>query len=1078
MNRFRKMLLVAIASLSLASVTMAGEEPLWMRYPAISPNGEEVAFTYKGDIYKVSVNGGQAIRLTTNEAYDTTPVWSPDGSKIAFVSDRYYGSQDIYVMSRDGGVAKRVTTHSNRETILDFSADGQYIYYTAHIQDPASSALFPTGSLNEVYRVPVEGGRTTLEIATPVAMGQISGDGRYLIYEDIKGFENAWRKHHTSSVTKDVALYDFKQKSYKPVATWKGEDRNPVFAPSGDAFYFLSEREGTMNIFKQPLKGGDADAVALTRFETHPVRFLSVAQNGTLCFGYDGEIYTLKEGQEPQKLSIQILNDVDEDEVRKTTFTRGITSASVSPDGKMLAYIIRGEVFVTSTDYKTTKRVTDTPEMERSVSFGADNRSVIYESRRGGYSDLYIAKMVRDDDLNFANATLLSEELLIAGDKSEKMHPQFSPDGKLVAFVQDRKKLAIYDVEQKSVRVVYDGRHTAEKDGGITFTWSPDSKWIAMVLTVNNHEPFGDIILMNVATGEMTNITQSGYFNFNPRFVMEGNAIIYASEQYGMRNHASWGSMNDVMIVFLNRAAYDKYRLNEEEFELMLEEEKNNKKEGTKEDEDGDKKDDSASKDTLVELENIDSRIVRLTPASSDLGDAYITKDGKKLYYMAAFEGGYDLWVKDLRKGDTKLLKKLDGSYVSFEPDSKESHLFFISSGGVQKMNLSSEKLEPVSIRAEMNLNARAERDFMFDFVKKEEAERFYVADMHGVDWEFMTEEYRKFLPHINNNYDFSEMLSELLGELNVSHTGSGYRSYSSADRVAETGLFFDLTKATDEGLLIEEVLVGGPFDSHKSEVRSGDYLIKIDGVELKADVDFFPLLAGKSGKSVLFTFYSPASGKTYEEVVKPISSYRLNDLLYERWVKQRAKEVKRLSGGKLGYVHIASMGDDSFRRMYSDAMGKYYQCDGLVVDIRYNGGGRLHEDLEVFLSGTKYLTQEVQGAYYCDMPSKRWTKPSVMVMCEADYSNAHGSPWVYKHMGIGKLVGMPVPGTMTSVNWVTLLDPSLYFGIPAVGYKTAEGYYLENYELQPDVKVSLDFDRVLKGGDTQLEAAVKVLMK
>ena len=211
---------------------------------------------------------------------------------------------------------------------------------------------------------------------------------------------------------------------------------------------------------------------------------------------------------------------------------------------------------------------------------------------------------------------------------------------------------------------------------------------------------------------------------------------------------------------------------------------------------------------------------------------------------------------------------------------------------------------------------------------------------------------------------------------------------------------------------------------------------------------------------------------------MKPISSGRLNGLLYERWIKQRAEEVKRLSGGKLGYVHIASMDDDSFRRVYSDAMGKYYQTDGLVVDIRYNGGGRLHEDLEVFLSGTKYLTQEIQGEYYCDMPSKRWTKPSVMVMCEADYSNAHGSPWVYKHMGIGKLVGMPVPGTMTSVNWVTLLDPSLYFGIPAVGYKTAEGYYLENFELQPDVKVNLDFKRVLDGKDTQIEAAVKELLK
>ncbi len=1076
MRIIRRIYFVALALIGMAGAAIANDEPLWMRYPSISPNGKEIAFAYKGDIYKVSTTGGVATRLTTHEAYDTTPMWSPDGSKIAFVSDRYYGSRDIYVMNANGGAAKRVTTHSTSESILAFSPDGKYIYYTAHIQDPASSALFPTARLNEVYKVPVEGGRSIMVMATPVSMGAISADGRQLIYEDIKGFENVWRKHHTSSVTRDIVLYDFKSKQYKPLATWMGEDRNPVFAPKGDSFYFLSEREGTFNVFKQPLNSSnDNSAVALTHFKNHPVRFLSVGGDGTLCFGYDGRIYTMKEGSQPQKVAIQIMSDVDEEEITKTTFMRGITSASVSPDGKMLAYVIRGEVFVTSADYSTTKRITDTPEMERSVSFGSDNRSVVYESQRGGKSDLYIAKMARKEDTNFANATLVNEELLIPGEKSEKMHPTFSPDGKYVAYVKDRKTLAVYDVEKKSSRVVYDGRYTADKTGGINYTWSPDGRWIAMELSDNHHEPFCDIILLNVATGELTNITQSGYFDMNPRFVMGGNAIIYASEQYGMRNHASWGSMNDVMIVFLNRAAYDKYKLNEEDYELLLDEEKKAEKDADK-DETKDKE--SKSDEILVELENIQDRIVRLTPTSSDLGDAYITKDGKKLYYMAAFEGGYDLWVKDLRKGDTKLLKKLDGSYVSFEPDAKEENLFFISTGGVQKMSLSSEKLEFVSIRAEMNLNAKAEREFMFDFVKKEEAERFYVKNMHGVDWEFMTDEYRKFLPHINNNYDFSEMLSELLGELNVSHTGSGYGKFSSAERVAETGLFFDLTRATDEGLLIEEVVAGGPFDTHKSEVRAGDYLAKIDGVEIGANVDFFPLLAGKSGKNVLFTFYSPKSGQTYEEVVKPISSGRLNGLLYERWIKQRAEEVKRLSGGKLGYVHIASMDDESFRRVYSDAMGKYYQTDGLVVDIRYNGGGRLHEDLEVFLSGTKYLTQEIQGEYYCDMPSKRWTKPSVMVMCEADYSNAHGSPWVYKHMGIGKLVGMPVPGTMTSVNWVTLLDPSLYFGIPAVGYKTSEGYYLENFELQPDVKVNLDFKKVLDGKDTQIEAAVKELLK
>lgn len=1075
--RLQQTLLALILSVICGSMAYA-DNPLWMRYPAISPNGEEIAFSYKGDIYKVSVNGGFATRLTTNPAYDYNPMWSPDGTQIAFVSDRHFGSEDIYVMNSGGGSATRVTTHSTSETPVSFSPDGQYIYYAATIQDPASSALYPSGIMNELYKVPVTGGRSIQVKATPVAMGAISKDERYLLYEDIKGMENKWRKHHTSSVARDIKLYDFKNNSYKTLVNWKGEDRNPSFAPDGNNFYYLSERSGSLNIYKQPLSSSsESSATQLTHFEGHPVRFLSVADNGVLCFGYDGEIYTLREGGQPNKLNITILNDLDEELNQRMTFSRGFTSSSVSPDGTQIAFVVRGEVFVTSADYSSTKRITNTPAAESSVSFGGDNRSIVYESQRDGKSDIYIAKIVRDEDPNFANATLISEEKLISGkDNVERMSPQFSPDGKEVAFVQDRNKIMIYNLDTGVTRQVTDGRYVVSRSGYINFTWSPDGKWLAMEIVDNNHEPFSDIALISTVgeNNKHYNLTQSGYFNSNPRFVMNGNAIIYSSEEYGMRNHASWGSMNDVMIVFLNREAYNKFRLNEEEYQLLTDAEKKAKEKETE-----DKKEEEKSSDDIrVEFDNIEYRIVRLTPASSNLGDAYITNDGKKLYYMAAFEGGYDLWVKDLRKGDTKLLSKLDGGYVSFTPDSEAKNLFFISSSGMSKMNLGTEKITPISVRAEMDLNAEAERQYMFDYVKLEEAARFYVKDMHGVDWEWLTEEYRKFLPHINNNHDFSEMLSELLGELNVSHTGSGYRAASSAERTAETGLFFDLTEASNRGLKIEEVLVGGPFDTYLSKVKAGDFLVKIDGVELKADTDIFPLLTGKAGKNVLFTFYSTSTGATWDEVVKPISSGRLSGLLYERWIKHRAEEVDRLSNGRLGYVHISSMDDASFRRVYSDAMGKYYQREGLVVDIRFNGGGRLHEDLETFLSGKKYLHQEVQGKYYSDMPSKRWVKPSVMVMCEADYSNAHGSPWVYKHMGIGKLVGMPVPGTMTSVNWVTLQDPSLYFGIPAVGYKTKEGYYLENYELQPDILVELDFNKALKGEDTQMEAAVAELLR
>ena len=203
-----------------------------------------------------------------------------------------------------------------------------------------------------------------------------------------------------------------------------------------------------------------------------------------------------------------------------------------------------------------------------------------------------------------------------------------------------------------------------------------------------------------------------------------------------------------------------------------------------------------------------------------------------------------------------------------------------------------------------------------------------------------------------------------------------------------------------------------------------------------------------------------------------------MSDLLYARWVKQRAADVDKWSNGRLGYVHIESMGDDSFRSVYSDILGKYNNREGIVIDTRFNGGGRLHEDIEILFSGKKYFTQVVRGREACDMPSRRWNKPSIMVQCEANYSNAHGTPWVYSHQKIAKLVGMPVPGTMTSVSWETLQDPTLVFGIPVIGYRLPDGSYLENSQLEPDIKVANSPETVVKGEDTQLKAAVDELLK
>lgn len=1109
--------LITSLALVLSVLSSYAITPLWMRDARISPDGSEIVFCYKGDIYKVPAQGGTAVRLTTQASYEANPVWSPDGKQIAFASDRN-GNFDLFIMPADGGAARRLTYHSASEIPSAFTPDGKYVFFSASIQDPASSALFPTGAMTELYKVPVAGGRTEQVLGTPAELVCFDKTGKNFLYQDRKGFEDEWRKHHTSSITRDIWLYNTQTGKHTNLTNRGGEDRNPVYAPDGNAVYFLSERDGgSFNVYTFPLNTPQ-EVKAVTAFKTHPVRFLSVSDKGTLCYTYDGELYTQKSGARPEKVKVELVRD-DEQQLATLKFSQGATSASVSPDGKQVAFIVRGDVFVTSTDYATTKQITNTPAKEAAVSFAPDNRTLVYASERTGNWQLYTAKISRKEDPNFPNATLIEEEVLLPSKTVERAYPQYSPDGKELAFIEDRNRLMVLNLKTKKVRQVTDGSTWYNTGGGFDYEWSPDGKWFTLEFIGNRHDPYSDVGIVSAQGGTIINLTNSGYISGAPRWVLDGNAILFQTERYGMRAHASWGSQQDVMLVFLNQDAYDRYRLSKEDFELLKEFEKEQKKAKEKDDDKtkvgkkskaekadkekankgktdkgkGDKEkskvdsgkdsdqdesteDKTDQKEIVVELNGIEDRIVRLTPNSSDLGSAILSKDGEDLYYFSAFEDGYDLWKMNLREKDTKRLHKLNTGWASLMLD-KKGDIFLLGSRNMQKMDAKSDALKSISYQAEMKMDLAAERETMFDHVYKQHQKRFYNVNMHGVDWDAMTHAYRKFLPHIDNNYDFAELLSEWLGELNVSHTGGRYFPQGKGDVTSNLGLLFDWDYQ-GKGMQIAEVIEKGPFDHSRTKVKAGCIIEKINGEEITLDNDITCLLNNKAGKKTLISIYNPQSKERWEEVVIPVTNGQLNGLLYKRWVKQRAADVEKWSKGRLGYVHIQSMGDDSFRTVYSDILGKYNNCEGIVIDTRFNGGGRLHEDIEILFSGQKYFTQVVRGREACDMPSRRWNKPSIMLQCEANYSNAHGTPWVYKHQKIGKLVGMPVPGTMTSVSWETLQDPSLVFGIPIVGYRLPDGSYLENSQLEPDVKVANNPETVVKGEDTQLKVAVDELLK
>ena len=1056
LNYMKRLFLISLLSLC-ATVVAFGENVSWLRYPSISPDGKSVVFSYKGDLYLVGSEGGEARQLTSNVAHDYAPVWSPDGKQIAFASDRY-GNFDIYIIPSEGGKPKRITTHSSNDMPWSFSPDGKSVIYSSLMFDSAESAIFPKAVMTELYSVSVDGGRPCQILGTPAEEVSFVGVSNSFVYQDCKSGENIWRKHHTSNVAKDIWLYD--GKTHKKLTTFSGEDRTPRVAKDGKTIYYTSERDGSFNIYSFAIDEPEK-ITTITSHKTHPVRFLTISDNNDLCYAYDGDIYVKRGAEKSKKLVVSVTAD-NCDENLLTVKVKGGSDNAVSNDGRQIAFVSRGDVFVTSTDYERVTRITTTPEAEKELAFSPDGRQLAYVSDRdGGAYNIYVATLVRSEEPTFAYATLVDEKPLFKNNKTDKACPKFSPDGTELAYIDDNYKLMVLNLKTGKSREITNGENWKIVHTRFKYDWSPDGKWFALTMHDNNNYPETDLGIVSAEGGKpLINITESAYYESSPSWVLGGNAILYKTECYGRRRHSNYeGSERDAMLVFMNKHAYDAFVMSDEERELL-----------------GQSKCACCdhAKGTVVESERFNERMVRLTPASVDIGSMALSGDGKTLYYNAAYYGKMHLCKLDIKSGKVSDL----GAAVGKLKWNDKGDKLFVLGEKFAVLPKGANATKKIAVATEMIIDRAAERRYMYDNLCHDVEAQFYEKSMHNTDWALYTSAYRKFLPHINNNYDFAELLSELLGELNVSHTGCTFkgRKVEAKSITANLGLIYDLNYKGD-GLKVSEVIVGGPFDKAESALKAGDIITAIDGKPILKGEDFFPLLNNKVGKRLLCDIVKP-NGEKAQAVAEPITNGACDTLLYWRWVKNNVEKVEKLSGGRLGYVHIWAMKDEYFRKLYSDVVGKYNNYEGVVIDTRFNPGGHLQEVIEILTTGYNYMSRIVRDKFASDMPRSRFNHPSIMIMCEANYSNAHGTPWMYKNRKIGKLVGMPVAGTMTSVNFINMQDKSLRYGIPIVGYRDEQGNYLENQLLLPDVEVDNAKERVVKGVDAQLETAVKELLK
>jgi tricorn protease len=1046
-SRTPKSLLFYIIILLLSVVTQASAISPWLQYPAISPDGKAIAFAYQGMIYKVSSKGGTAVALTSGGSYNFNPVWSHDSRKIAFASDRN-GNLDVYVMDSGGGRLRRLTHHSGQDIPYEFAADDQSVLFGTIRHDQYSSVRFPLErglpveeNFAKLYRVPVNGGFNVLINAAGMEYAHLNRDGSRIIYQDNKGsIDSYYRKHQLSASTRDIWCFDIKHNNYTRLSAFAGEDREPLWGDKED-FYYLSERSGSFNLYRSAWND-TAKITQLTFFKAHPVRSVSRSVSGTFAFSFNGDLYTFQENARPEKLLIRLPQQrpAPSAEIK----VNSADEACLSANGKQVAFVARGDIFVISADGKKIRQVTNTPYQERMPSFSPNGKLLAYAVEDKDSWNIALAS-VSDDGSFYSEKKPVNTKILLASPKDE-FQPLFSPDGNKIAYVQDRDKIRIYDLNTHlDTEVLKEGYNFSSKDGDQYFAWSADSRHLLAKSKLGSIGHENEIILLSLIPGQTPcNLTRSGFDDISARFSSDGKSIYWLSNRFGLMNFTRSESQYDL-------------------FQMQIPPEVLS----------GSEKPASLPGNTG----NLPAE--RLTKSAADVRDLVVPPGDTILYYLERSPEGYDLWKMNLLTHASILFKKLGAGDPRLSLSGDGSVLLLSDQGGLSMISALTGELQQLKVDITMHKDLGAERLVVFDHVYNRVKKRFFQPDLNGVRFDDYYRNYRKFIPSVSSNYDLAILVSELFGELNTSHIAAYYSpDQPNADLTAGLGLLYDETQA-NSGLVVREVMNGGPFDNKTTKMSPGMVIKRINDTLVNSTTDWPRLLNHKANKAVKITFSDPTSGKTYAESVNAISLSRERSvLLYNRWIRQMEKITDSLSAGRIGYVHVRQMGEESFRTLYQDALGKYRDKEALIVDTRFNIGGSLHDELLDFLSGDIYLTERRQGRPTAGGESyRKWNKPSTVLVGQGNYSDAFLFPYLYQKRKLGKVIGMPVPGTGTATIGEDLIIPDMFIAVPQGGtYAAGSTSPTENHEMKPDITVEGNYKELGSGTDKQLEKAIDVL--
>ena len=1009
--------------------------------PTLTPDGATIIFSFQGDLWKVASNGGEAFRLTAMQGVETDPSVSPDGKWLAFTSNQY-GNNDIYIMSLHGGKIQQLTFHQANDAVASWNWDSKTINFTSNRYNSMSN-----------YTVDIYGStpKRTFEhyFNTVHNVVEHPKTGDVYFNESWESSRFAHRKRYKGDYNPDIKSYNKKTKKYTQHTTYKGKDFAATIDKNGNVYFQSDEYNGEYNLYM--LEKGTKKR--LTNFSSS-IMWPKVSANGKkIVFRKDYQLFVYDvDKKSTEKLKVYINNHSTTKQEQSFDVKGNITFFDVSQDGKKMAFVSRGKLFVSDVEGKFVKEIETNPkEAVQEVKWLKDNSSLLFSRSVNGYYNWFVTS---------ANNAFKTRQLTKSSENNRQL--TLNADRTKGVYLSGRNGLYIIDLSNYKSEAIVKDEFWAFYNSNPYF--SPDGKHILYSARRDFEE---DIFVYTIATKKTINLTKTKVSESDPHWSPDGKFIYFSSERTAPSFPSGGNGNSKVYQMALDK--YEKPFSIDKVNDLFVEKskDKNDKKEEIE--------------PITINEKGLMDRLTTISPRFGGQGSVSIIEDGEKthvLYLSNHDQGRNKLWKTTIEPFENNKTEKLsDAPSFGYQLVSSGKKHFVLSGGTISTINLGTNKLKPIALSYSFNKSLSDEFEQMYYEAWAGMEQSFYDENFHGQNWQKLRDSYAKFLPNVASRADLRLIFNDMLGELNTSHfgfnsSGKEEQVYYGTQTLA-TGILFD----NEKPYTVERIVSESPTDVKGKDLRKGDVLTAVNGkkVDPKSNREQY-FTNPKFSSEISLTFVR--NGSEFQVNIHPTNYGAINALLYDEWQDKNQSYVDKKSNNRIAYVHMKNMTGGELTKFYHDLVSDEAYKDGLILDLRFNTGGNVHDAVLNFLRQKQYLNWKYrEGKLTSQSNFSYGNKPIVLLINEQSLSDAEMTAAGFKELGLGTIVGTETYRWIIFTTSGSLVDGSSY-RLPVWGCYTLDGKDLEINGVSPDVYVGKNFKDRLENKSPQLDKAIEIIMK